>query len=340
MVEAVDAVTVYRTCPHVDTERTGAQAARILIDALAGRMRPVVAMAGRPLVTPPQLHDNDEEPFRSLMARCAETERAGALAAGILLVQPWIDVPGLGCKAVVTTDGDQGAAARAAEELVDAVWRERRGFLRGRRPPVAEAFVEALAGPSPFIFADSGDATNGGSIGDSTELLRAALMHGGDGRVLLSVVAPEAAAAAQEAGEGATIAAALGSGEPGAYNERVTLAMRVVRLFDGDLVYTHPVNEGYHAATGPAALLVRDGLCAVAHTRSVGVIDPAIYTALGADPTRFDVVQAKSHVSYKTGFAPITERSVVADTDGPTTGNLRRLEYRRRPRPLFPFELE
>ena len=31
---------------------------------------------------------------------------------------------------------------------------------------------------------------------------------------------------------------------------------------------------------------------------------------------------------------------VVADTGGPTTGNLTLLDYRKRPRPLFPFELE
>ena len=68
------------------------------------------------------------------------------------------------------------------------------------------------------------------------------------------------------------------------------------------------------------------------------MIDPALYVALGADPAACDVVQAKSHVSFKAGFEPITPRSVVAETGGPTTGDLRTLDYRRRPRPLYPFE--
>ncbi|MBV8395295.1 MAG: MlrC domain protein, partial [Actinobacteria bacterium] len=46
----------------------------------------------------------------------------------------------------------------------------------------------------------------------------------------------------------------------------------------------------------------------------------------------------KSHISFKAGFAHLTDRSVVADTPGPTTCNLPTLPYSRRPRPLYPFE--
>src|SRR5690606_17986736 len=67
MAAAADVVTAYRTCPHVDTARTGEQAARLLADTLDGRIRPVVAMAARPMVTPPGLHDDAREPFAGLM---------------------------------------------------------------------------------------------------------------------------------------------------------------------------------------------------------------------------------------------------------------------------------
>jgi microcystin degradation protein MlrC len=111
-----------------------------------------------------------------------------------------------------------------------------------------------------------------------------------------------------------------------------------VRLFDGEVVYTHPVNRGYRAATGPAALLRVDGVDVVVHSRSVGVIDPALYEALGADPSAYDVLQAKSHISFKAGFEHVTDRSVVADTPGPSSCNLPSLPYVKRPAPLFPFE--
>jgi microcystin degradation protein MlrC len=238
----------------------------------------------------------------------------------------------------VTADGDRAFAQRAAERLMDEAWSAREDFLAGRRPPIDDALSEALDGPPPVVIGDAGDATNGGAIGDSTELVRAVLRSGG-GNVLLSIRDAEAAAAAWGSGEGATVDVALGSGTAGSYNERARLRATVERLFDGDVVYTHPVNAGYRAATGPAALLRGPGgLQVVVHTRSVGVIDPALYVALGADPARAAVIQAKSHVSFKAGFEHLTPRSVVAETGGPTTGDLARLPYVRRPRPLYPFE--
>jgi microcystin degradation protein MlrC len=290
------------------------------------------------MITPPDLHDSSRDPFRRLMAVNDAVEAEGALASCLLPVQPWIDVPGLSWKAVVTADGDRDAARRWAERLMDASWEARHEFLSGRRLAIDDALAEGLAGPPPVVLGDAGDATNGGAIGDSTELLRAALRRGG-ANVLLSIRDAAAADEATRAGAGATVAVTLGSGGPGDYNERTRLEARVERLVDGDVVYTHPVNAGYRAATGRAALLVaHGGLQVVVHTRSVGVIDPALYTALGVDVAAAAVVQAKSHVSFKAGFDEITTRSVVAETGGPTTGDLKRLPYRRRPRPLYPFE--
>ncbi|HEY2653523.1 MAG TPA: M81 family metallopeptidase, partial [Solirubrobacteraceae bacterium] len=339
MADAADIVTSYRTCPHIDTARTGAQAGRLLVAALRGTARPVVSVAARPMITPPQLHDNDREPFGSLMRRCTELEeRPGVLSVGLLPVQPWIDVPGLSWKAVVTTDGDRALGAAVADELIDAAWNVRERFLDVPVADIDLALAEALDGESPYVVADAGDSTNGGAVGDSTELLRAALRGGGDARIALSVTAPGAAAAAHSAGRGARITTTLGSGSAGAYNERVELSCVVVRLFDGSFVYTHPVNAGYRASTGRTALLRAGSIDIVAHTRSVGVIDPAIYVALGIDPSAYDVLQAKSHVSYRAGFDPVTPRSVVASTGGPTTANLTTLDFVKRPRPLFPFE--
>src|SRR4051794_1283777 len=209
MVEAADAFTAYRTCPHVDTRRTGEQAGRILAAALAGDVRPVTAVASRPMITPPDLHDSSRDPFRRLMALNDEAERDGALASCLLPVQPWIDVPGLSWKAVVTADGDPELARREAERLMDEAWAARHEFLSGRRPPIDDALAEALAAPPPVVLGDAGDATNGGAIGDSTELLRAVLRRGG-GNVLLSIRDEAAAAAATRAGEGATAELELG----------------------------------------------------------------------------------------------------------------------------------
>src|SRR5581483_11114656 len=99
----------------------------------------------------------------------------------------------------------------------------------------------------------------------------------------LSIRDADAARIAHHVGEGSQVELSLGSGAAGAYNERTALAGRVERLFDGEVVYTHPAYAGYRAGTGPAALLCGPGGLTVAvHSLSVGVIDPALYLALGA----------------------------------------------------------
>ena len=74
------------------------------------------------------------------------------------------------------------------------------------------------------------------------------------------------------------------------------------------------------------------------HSRRTLLTDPVLFEALGLDPTAADIVQAKSPVSFRAGFARVTDRMIVAEGSGPACGRLERLPFVRRPRPLFPFE--
>jgi microcystin degradation protein MlrC len=338
MLAAVDIVTAYRTCPHTDLQACGAQAATLLVRAVRGEIRPVCAMAGRPMITSAERFDSSSGPYRTIMQSCDREEAAGALAAAMLPVQPWLDVPGLGWKAVVTTDGDRPAAVQAAERMMDEAWALRGEFLTARRWAPEDAVREALAGPLPCVIADAGDATNAGTLGDSTELVRAAQRIGGGASILLCSRDARAAAVAYAAGVGASVELTLGGGAPGTYNEAVRLEVVVQSIFDGELRYTHPAALGMRARTGLAARVLVDGIEVVVHSEIVRLIDPVVFEALAADLRSAAIVQAKSHVSYRAGFERISARSIVADTRGPSAADLRLLPYTRRPRPMFPFE--
>jgi microcystin degradation protein MlrC len=339
MLDAVDIVTAYRTCPHTDLKECGAQAARLLVRAVRGEIQPVCAMAGRPMITSAERFDSSHGPYRAIMETCDREEEAGALAAAMLPVQPWLDVPALGWKAVVTTDGDLVAAAKAAERMMDIAWALREEFLTGQRSAPDDAIREALSGPLPCVIADAGDATNAGTLGDSTELLRSARRVAGGARVVLCIRDARAAAAAYDAGVGETVSLMLGRGGEGEYNEAVRFEGVVQSVFDGELRYTHPAAFGMRAQTGRAVRVRSADIDVVVHSEIVRLIDPAVYEALGTDLSDVAIVQAKSHVSYRAGFERISPRSIVADTLGPSAADLRLLPYTRRPRPLFPFEL-
>jgi microcystin degradation protein MlrC len=338
LVGAVDIVTAYRTCPHIDLERTGRQAGELLAAAVAGRIRPVVGWARLAMTAPPDRHDDGFPPFAAIMDACDAAERRpGVLAATMHPSQPWLEVPDLGWSATVTTDGDAVLAEDAARTIALGAWQRRDAFLTGERLPIAEALAAALAGPPPFVVADAGDATNGGSEGDSTELLRAALPHR-DRAIWLTVTDPDAARVLRGVPVGSPATVTLGTGPAGAYNAATPVEGVVVGHPEGRFSYSHPFSRGVAGDLGVSAVLAMGAIRVVVHELPVGLIDPEAYRGAGLRPEEAEVLQAKSHISYTAGFAPITPRSVVASTPGPTTADLASLPWRRRPRPLWPFE--
>ena len=338
IAQNADIVTAYRTCPHIDLERTGQQAGTLLAGAVAGRLRPVLGWAPLAMTAPPDRHDDTFPPFASMMAACDVAEaRPGVLAAAMLPSQPWLDVPDLGWSAVVTSNADRELADATAREIALAAWEQRTAFLTGVRLPIEQALAAALRGPGPFVVADAGDATNGGSRGDSTELLRAALPHR-DRHIWMTITDPAAAAALRAVGVGAEARVTLGSGPRGNYNEATAVEGIVEGHPEGRFRYSHPFSRGLAGDLGTCAVLGIGLIRVIVHERPVGLIDPEPYVGAGLHPKEAEVLQAKSHISYRAGFARITDRSVVASTPGPTTADLASLPWRRRPRPLWPFE--
>ena len=342
MMANCDIVTAYRTCPHVDLYRTGRQAGDLLARSVRGEISPVCRRVRLPMITPPEQHDSSQDPFRGLQGLCDAAEAQGVLAAALLCTQPWLDVPELGWSAVVTTDADADLAQCSAAHIAAQAWSARHRFLISTAVPVHAALESAFSQPGPFVIADIGDATNGGSLGDSTEILRALLARQQAGLPagpsVLSVTDPSAVAKATAAGEGSSIELVVGGGPRGSFNEATAVSGTVRRLWQGTITYSHPAAAGVVDTPGASAVCDVGDVTVIMHTRPVRVIDPALYVAVGIDISRQRLLQAKSHVSYRAGFDAVSSGSVLADTGGPTAANLATLPFARRPVPLFPFE--
>ena len=74
------------------------------------------------------------------------------------------------------------------------------------------------------------------------------------------------------------------------------------------------------------------------HDQRVILIDPAPYKSAGLTPSDADVIQAKSHTTFRSGFEKISKSFFVSNTPGPTPIDLTNLDYVNRPHPLHPFE--
>lgn len=343
MAAGADALVIYRTYPHMDQRERGREAARLLLRALRGEVRPVVAVAKRPLlIGPPQNVLPADEPMRSILARAREMERAipGVLAACVAHGFMQQDVYHAGVGAAVTTDGDRELATRLAEELAELVFRHR-GEYAVEMPTPEEAVRLARTAPRPPVaIADTGDNIGAGTPGDGTALL-AQILRQGVGSAFVQLCDPQAVRLAAEAGVGATVTLDVGGKSAPVYGPPVTIAGRVRALTDG--AYVNRAGMGYTpgvaANMGPSARVDCDGLTVVLTTLPMSPNNLMHARSIGVYPEDYRMTVCKGGLAFREAYRPPVARThILADTPGYSTANLTRLDYRRVRRPIYPLD--
>ena len=334
MIRAVNAFSIYHTYPHVDFGDTGARAARLLVKLLAGNVKPVVA---RTVI--PALVRGDELITRTgcygdLIGECRRIERDGtALAAGIMIGNPFTDVPELCSQVLVTTDGDPATAERESRRLAEEFW-PLRFRMQGKLIGLERAIAQARTIDGPVVFTDAADATSSGATGDSNAILLGLRDAGYDRRVLAQIVDPAAAAAAHSAGVGAEIDVTLG----GACDPRFPpMPVRArVRLLSDGTARLETMKTGLEA--GPTAVLGYDNTTVVVMSRSVSLFDRAMYHANGLEPRDFDLIVVKSpHTEYHM-YDGWVAKNFNIDVPGATSADLKSLGHTICARPVFPLD--
>lgn len=335
MLTALDAFAVYKTYPHVDFGDTGARAARLLLKLLAGAAHPVTAR-----VMIPALVRGDELITRTgcygdLLAECTRLERSGeALAASIMIGNPFTDVPELCSQVLVTTDGDAEFAAREAMRLAQEFWLQRHR-MQGKLIPIDRAIAQAESIEASVVFTDAADATSSGATGDSNVIIAALRDSGTRKRVLAQIVDAEAARAAHAAGVGARIDITLGGTcDPGRFTP-MPVSATVRHLWDGS---TRLETSSAPLEAGPTAVLTFDNFTVVVFTATVMLFDRAMYLGSGLDPRDFDIIVVKSPHVERHMYDAWVERNLNIDAPGATSADLRTLGHRICARPMFPLD--
>src|SRR5437764_1774935 len=107
IIENATVVTGYRTYPHIDTYDTAKRAGEILLRAMRGEVRPVMAWGNVPMLPHVMRQGSDDYPNKELQARCAAMSAPGtgegALAASLFTGFPHADISNAGLSAVVVT---------------------------------------------------------------------------------------------------------------------------------------------------------------------------------------------------------------------------------------------
>lgn len=342
MVHQADALVAWETYPHRDAFTTGIRGARLLLDMLAGKCKPAMALAKVPVLVSGVLgHTEGDGPFAEVMRFAKGHEgNNGVLSTSVFLVHPYLDLPDLGGGGLVITDGNLDQAASLAEAIAWRYW-ERRFELE---PPVvspAEAIRLGLERDGgPVLWVETADCCGGGAAGDSVAALKVLVTARLSVPALAPVVDPAAAAQCHRVGVGRRITLALGHQLDPRWGQPLTWTAEIVRLHDGQFRYGGGIWGGQEGHMGPCAVL-RDGSVQVMVT-TYATYDWADeqFRALGLDPRDAKFIVVKNPMNYRLGYAGLYSAAFILDTPGPTPAVLHHVKYRRMQRPYFPVDRE
>lgn len=339
MVEASDALVAYRTNPHLDTFDRGVEAARLLARSLRGEVRLSQAAAFPPVAINVLLQNTSRHPCLPLY-RLADAlrERRGVLSVSICLGFPYADVPEMGTSFVAVTDGRPELARSVVEELAVRLVADRHRFVPELVGP-EEAVDRAVRARGPVCLLDTGDNVGGGSPGDGTVLAHLIHRRGGPPAVV-SLVDPASAGQAAQAGVGARLRLRMGGRADERLGPPLEASVTVSGLPDGRFTEPEVRHGGWTTYDmGRTAVVATDrGLTVQLTSRRVPPFSLNQLLSSGLDPRRFHIVVVKGVHAPLAAYQPVCPTTIWAATPGPATVDLGALKYRRRRRPLFPFE--
>jgi microcystin degradation protein MlrC len=326
--KAADAVSVYRTYPHVDMRECGREIAHTMLKTLRGEIRPVAAVKKIPLLIGPPLNVlPNEMPMKLTYDRAREMERTlfGALIACPAQGFMQQDVPECGAGAVVTVDRDRALAQKYADELCEIMFAHRKEYWV-HLPDAAEAVRLAMTTMQPPVaISDGGDNIGAGTPGDGTELLHEILSQGVDSAFVM-IWDPEAAQKAVRGTVGSTLTLDVGGRSDAVYGPPVTVTgtLRAV--------------VGAPGGGDVSARIDVKGVSIVVNSLRRGPADLGRPKELGIDPSKYRMTVCKGGFAFRTAYRPDTYRYIMAETPGYASTNLKQFPYRKIKRPIYPLD--
>ncbi len=342
-VDALDALISYRTNPHVDQRERAAEAADLLVEMLSG-MKTQKAFIRMPITPPSVTLLTARGPYADLVkmgTAMMQTPTEGPIAnvsvsAGFV----FSDLPKCGITICVTSRGDLAAAQRCALKLARAAWADRARYVPDMLE-IPEAIEKAKQTAVPLLFADVADNPGGGGRGNTSWLLSAFNAAKIPGVLLGVFIDPALAQQAHQAGEGCEFDAVFNATES-QFSKRFAGRARVLKLTDGEGLGRRGILRGKKFSLGPSALieLVDTGTRVVVGSLRRQLCDPAMLEMHGIDIATVRILIVKSRGHYRAGFDEFFPESQIFDVDSPglTTPNLKNVDFKRLPRPVFPID--
>jgi microcystin degradation protein MlrC len=329
MVAMADALTPYRTYPHVDMSETGRRAVSLLMTRILHKEPFHKAFKPIDFLIPITAQCTMVEPMLGLMReRFALANRDGVAELALCFGFPYCDFAG--CGPALAAFGPDEAAVEAALAALADTFNHKESQFAGGVVSAAEGVRRAIAlarnAGKPVILADTQDNPGGGGHGDTTGLLAELIRQNAHGAVLGLLNDPQAADICHQVGEGGTVSLQLGGRSVA---PPLSVEVEVLRLSDGRFTCTGPMARGNKADLGASALIrVTPGIDVVLVSRKMQAHDQAAFMHLGVDPERCAILALKSSVHFRAHFQPIAADVILVAAPGPVVSDPASLPFK------------
>lgn len=326
-------IVLFKEYPHIDVKERAEEVFTILEAVFDRGAKPVMGWYDCRTVG---LFHTTRQPMRGFVDKCAALEgRDGVLSVSVIHGFPWADVPDMGSKLLVVTDGDKAKAETLAAEL----GREFYAMRHATEVPYAtldQAIARAASHnlPKPLVIADVSDNAGGGASSDSTFILQAMFDRGIKDGAIATFWDPMAVRIAFEVGEGAEVDVRLGGKLGKMSGPALDLRARVIGLKRD--ATTHGFG-GSRVRMGDMAAFEVDGIAIVCSTLRAQCKSTDAFTNVGVDPSARKVVVVKSMQHFHAEYAPVASEILYVAVPGAVAPDYRSMPYTKVARKQWPF---
>ena len=326
LADVADAVFIIKRYPHYDATLIGETAARVMINTILGRYKPVMAVRKPGVITPSVFQGTGTSPAMEIMerARIWENENPDAYVS-VAFGFAYADVPDAGAVVMVVTNNDKTLAERIADDMSDFIWRHRKEFAGKILPKTKEGVALAIKavrdGRRPAVIADHSDRTGG-----STHILEELIRQGASNFCITTLRDEKAleAVAGKKAGDAVSL-------KLGGYSDE----------FAGNPVPLEAKIEyvGKSGRDAVAVLHFGKNNRVILTPQLMQVTDTRIFGRLGIKLEELDIIVLKSRVHFRRGYADTGIAGAIVEVDAPGWGpaDLSTLPYKNIPKNLYPL---
>ncbi|SEK28687.1 M81 family metallopeptidase [Pacificibacter marinus] len=318
-VAASDFFVVFKEFPHTDFVERAQDLWALVVDTLEGKITPVMSTYDCRMI---DVFPTSREPMRSFVDRMIALENTDPKVLSVSAVHGFMagDVPEMGTKMVVVTDGDAAHGAALAEKLGQELFANRGKHMMPSMDERMAVITAMKPHDGPVVLADMWDNPGGGTAGDATVILHELIAQGATDVAIGTIWDPIAVKLCMAAGEGAVIPLRFGSKSAPMTGDPVDALVKIITVSeDAAMVFGESV-----VPFGPAvriALLDGDGVDigieVILNTVRAQSYDPSLFTALGIDPLAQKILVIKSTNHFYAAFAPIASEVLYCSAGKP-----------------------